>query len=145
MQPLATEIKGQAQLEQKLNKLSVAFDTTALLDESAAILLNSIRNRFLRGVDTDNTPWPVSHAAILRAKAGRGGGTLYDTGRLFHSLQEFAVDAQSRAIGTNVTYGSVHQFGNVKLPKREFLGFADRDLETIRNMLTRRAAEALQG
>lgn len=142
---LAAEIRGQDQLEAKIAGLTKAFDTRDVLDESAAILLNSIRNRFLRGVDTEGQPWTVSYAAVARAKSGRGGGTLFDTGRLFHSLQEFVVDDQSRAIGTDVPYARKHQMGEEGMIRREFLGFSQPNLDTIRAMLVRRAAEALGG
>lgn len=104
-----------------------ALQLAGMLDEVTAALLARIRERFLRQVDPDNVPWVPSFAAIRRALHGRGGGTLFDTGRLFHSIQAYLVDENTRAIGTDVPYASKHQNGEDGMVRRVFLGFGDED------------------
>jgi phage gpG-like protein len=145
MSMIAARIEGQPELQDRVNKiLNKALDPVALLDESSAILLNSIRSRFLNALDTDGTPWVVSHAAIWRDKSGRGGKTLFDTGNLFHSIQLFAVGNDSRAIGTDVPYGRKHQFGEEGMIRREFLGVSEEDKELVMKMILRRMTEAVE-
>lgn len=112
-----------------------------ILDESVAIVLGRIRANFLSKVDPDGLPWIPSHAGQLREAKG-GSGTGYDSGKLFHSLQEFEAGPNQRAIGTDVTsasgfpYGKVFQDGrsisskkggSTLQPERVFLGFGPDD------------------
>lgn len=141
---LSIEVRGQEALQRKIGLLAQNLDTTALLDESAAVLLNHIRTRFLSEIDSDGQQWQPSKAAQDR-KAGRGGGTLFDTGRLFHSLQAYTRGSFSRALGTDVPYAKFHNFGTVRLPKREFLAFGQPDVQIVRDILIRRITEAING
>jgi len=92
----------------------------------------------------------VSQAALRRARSGRGGGTLFDTGRLFRSIQLFAESATTRSIGTNVTspqgfpYAQKHQFGLGGMVARPFLGFATEDLDMMKLVIQRRLAKGLK-
>jgi phage virion morphogenesis protein len=143
MSLVSIEVRGQPQLMLKVKGLSDALDFTELLDQSAAILLNSIRDRFLRMLDSEGNPWLPSQASKNRESSGRGGGTLYDTGKLFHSIQLFAAGETSRAIGTDVPYGALHQYGAVGLPKREFLGISDHDSQLVQTIIIQRVIKAL--
>lgn len=133
-------VRGQEALERTLSDLNKALVVRDILDESTAVLLSRIRQRFLAEEDPDGVPWIPSRASQLRS----GGGTLFDTGRLFHSIQLYAVDAESRAIGTDVFYGRFHQFGTVKLPQRQFLGFSDEDATVVEGLIIKRVREALK-
>lgn len=83
------------------------------LDQSAASILNALRTTFLREQDPSGKPWPKSHAALRREALGIGGGTLYNTGKLFQSIQLFRnADPNSRSIGTDVAYGIFAQTKN---------------------------------
>ncbi len=119
--------------------------TDALLDEAGSFILNRIRTRFLQELDPSDTPWIPSHAAIERRKHG-GTGTLYDTGRLFHSIQ-LATVGDTRVIGTDVPYGAKHQQGDLAhgIVQRMFLGFSDPgDTDTLKLLLEKRLAELIQ-
>lgn len=129
------EIKD-SQVVEMLSKLS-SFSTTELLDDSAALLLNRIRTRFLAETDTDGKKWIQSEAAKKRRAKG-GTGTLFDTGRLFHSIQAHKKGANGRAISTDVQYAKYHQFGTNKLPKREFLGFNQEDESLVVELIKKR-------
>ena len=135
---LSIDIRGPAELEATLDSLSSALKVRDILDESAAVLLNRIRDRFLDETDPDGNRWIPSRASMMRS----GGGTLFDTGRLFHSIQLYADGEDSRAIGTDVPYGVFHQFGTARLPKRQFLGFNDEDATVVEQLIIKRVLEA---
>lgn len=137
-------VVGIPQLQQKLAKLEDALTLVKILDEAEAIVLNRIRARFLNEVDTDGDPWPESEAAKKRRASGRGGGTLFDTGTLFHSIQAFASGPDWREIGTDVHYGKYHQYGTEHLPVREFLGVSAEDALIVERSILRRVEEALK-
>lgn len=101
-----------------------------LLDEANAIILNRIRTRYLNEVDIENVSWKPSIAGIKRRAAG-GTGTLFDTGRLFRSIQLARSNDRERVIGTDVPYASHHQFGTRRLPIRSFLGFNNDDVSVV--------------
>jgi phage virion morphogenesis protein len=146
---LEMQIIGLPALERKLRGLSEALDTRAILDEGAAVLFNRMRTRFIQEVDPEGTPWPQSQAAARRKEKGVIGGTLYESGRLFRSLELFAPDATSRAIGTNAQsasgfpYPKMHQFGLGGQERRQFLGFGQEDVQTMLDVILRRVVEGL--
>jgi phage virion morphogenesis protein len=144
MSLLGIVIDGDSALQSAIKNLEYAVDNmTPTLDQAAAVLFNRMRTRYLAQVDPTGVPWQVSKAALYRAKIGRGGGTLFDTGRLFHSLQLFSIDSNTRAIGTDVPYGIYHNEGTERLPKREFLGFSDEDMAVAASFVIKRIEEAL--
>jgi len=139
------QVQGQKQLEEKVKLLAGALDTTALLDQSAALLLNNIRRRFLQQVDSSGNRWEPSRASLIRAAKGRDGGTLFDTGTMFHSIQVSAVGPTGRAIKTNVNYARKHNEGLLGNIRREFLAFGDRDVDLVKKLIVKRVVEALSG
>lgn len=140
---LNAEVVGTPRLDKVLKALDGQEFIDDILDESSAVLFNRMRERFLQQVDPDGIPWIPSKAAQRRAKNDEGGGTLFDSGNLFYSLQEFAEDANSRAIGTDVPYGKFHQLGTIVLPIRQFLGFGAPDVEYMQDVAISKIAEAL--
>lgn len=134
---------------EKLNKIADGLEADAniqaILDEGAAVVYNHIRTRFLQMMAPDGTPWPVSKAALRRQRKNLGGGTLFDKGNLFRSLQLYAPDGDSRAIGTDVSYAKFHQFGTIHLPKRVFLGFGQDDEQAMQDAVIHRLSQILQG
>ena len=149
MKFLSVSVQGQSGLVRAIEGLAEALDPVQILDEGAAVIYNRMRSRFLIETDPLGSKWPQSQAAIRRAKTGRGGGTLFDTGKLFRSIQLYADGPASRAIGTNVTspkgfpYPFVHQYGSAIFPQRQFLGFADEDLEMMQRVIARRIVQRL--
>jgi phage virion morphogenesis protein len=137
------DVLGQPRLEQIINAVDEAIDPTHILDEGAAILLARNLKRFLQQVDPDGVPWIPSKAAEIRAKKGRGGGTLFDTGNLFHSIQLARSTVSERFIGTDVPYGRFHQFG--KPIARPFLGINEEDIGMLNKLVIKRLKEKLSG
>lgn len=145
---LSVQVTGQPELEAKIKAINQALDTRAILDEGGAVLFNRVRTRFLDEIDPTGVKWPRSRAAIRRERLGRGGGTLFATGRMFRGLQLYADSPTSRAIGVNVTsktgfpYPMVHQFG-LGFPQRQFLGFGDEDVNMMSRVIIHRLVRAL--
>ena len=151
MSLLRLKVQGTAELEAKIKALHDALDTTRILDEGSAILFNRMRTRFLAETDPDGVRWIPSQAAIRRASSGYGGGTLFDSGRLFRSLQIFSMGPNSRAIGTNLIakgkggfpYPAVHNFGLLGFPERQFLGFGQQDVALMSSYIIRLISQAV--
>lgn len=133
---------SELDLESKLTKLAEAVNTKAILDEASALLLNRIRTRFLTQLSPTGEKWPESQAAKIRALRGVGGGTLYDTGRLFHSIQLANHGDNGRMIGTDVFYAGFVNYGTVKLPPRIFMGVSDGDVDLVDKLIIRRIEKA---
>lgn len=146
---LRVTVQGQPGLVKAMQGMVDALDPVKILDEGAAVIYNRMRARFLIETDPMGQKWPPSQAALRRARSGRGGGTLFDTGKLFRSIQLYADSQFTRAIGTNVTsptgfpYAEKHQFG-IGFPQRQFLGFGPDDLEVMQRVIVRRLAKGLQ-
>lgn len=124
-----------------------------ILDESAAVMLNRIRTRFLRELDPNGQPWVPSRAGLERRRQG-GTGTLFDTGRLFRSIQLFGKTNTSRTIGTDVPYapklqtGGWRAFDNPRAspqPPRVFLGFGPEDATVVLAIAERRVLQNVGG
>lgn len=130
------------EVDDLLKKVEEATDRTKILDEAGAFLLNRIRTRFLAEEDPDNKKWIPSRAAIRRRARG-GTGTLFDTGRLFRSIQLSANGPNERQIGTDVPYAWRHQYGGRRNPQRKFLGFNQEDAELIEKLVIKRVKKAL--
>ena len=114
------------------------------VSEAGALILNRIRRRFLAQESPDGVPWEPSLAAFQRSFSGRGGGTLFDTGTLFHSIQLFSISPLEKSIATDVAYAPKHQYGEGGLPVREFLGFSDEDSTLARLVLLKKINEAFK-
>lgn len=135
---ITISVKGLAELEASLKRVAATLEPELYLDQGAALLLNNIRARFLQNVDPDGEPWKPSKAAIKR-----GGMTLFDTGRLFRSLQLYADEPNSRAIGTDVPYAHYHNFGVGGQERRTFMGFSDDDSKVVTRLIIKRIKDAL--
>lgn len=141
---LSIQVEGLPALEEKMQRLVSAMDTRTILDQSAALLLHNIMQRFLQQVSPDGEPWaPLKPATQKQHDARGGGGILFASGKLFRSLQVFQVDATSRGLGTDVPYGKFPQFGTINMPARVFLGFSENDAQVVEQLLLRTAQEAL--
>ena len=140
----STEIKGIPGVQSFLLSVESALLGEELLDEVGALLLARNRQRFLDEVDPDGVPWIPSRAGEERRARG-DTGTLFDTGRLFHSIQLVNTGTNSRAIQTDVPYAEKHQRGLEGMIQRVFLGFGDSDLEAVNLFLGTRISELLGG
>lgn len=129
------------QLEATLKSIDKALDTEAILDEGTALILNRIRTRFLAETAPDGTKWKPSKAGIARRAKG-GTGTLFNTGRLFRSIQAYAGIGE-RAIATDVPYASKNQLGLQGSVSRVFLGFNEEDARLVEKLILLRLNKGL--
>jgi phage gpG-like protein len=141
---LVIDISGFSQLANSMLDGALNSAAQAAVEDSGALLFNRIRTNFLDQKAPDGTFWEPSFAAFQRSFNGRGGGTLFDTGTLYHSIQLYSVSPYERSIGTNVPYGRFHNEGTAILPKREFLGWAKQDEELALKVFIKRISEAFQ-
>lgn len=126
----------------KLKVLAELTDPTFVVQQASALVLNRIRSRFLREVDPAENPWPPSKAAIARRASG-GTGTLFDTGRLFRSIQLASLQGNEARIGTDVPYAKYHQLG-IGQVQRQFLGISDGDARLVERVLQRMINQQLE-
>ena len=93
--------------------------------------------RFRAGKAPDGTPW-------LPLKT-RQGQPLRDTGRLQRSIT-WASDDDTATIGTSVVYARAHNDGVPgKLPRRQFLGIAQPQVQLINRIADQWVKEVLDG
>ena len=146
--PVAIFAEGFEKIAKRLNALDLATSTEDTLDAAGAFILNQIKTRFLRQEATDGTTWEVSKAAKKRQSGGLGGGTLFDSGDLFNSIELSRGGPGVRIISTSLPYASQHQFGltvdGVDFPKREFLGISEDDEQGVKNIIEDRIRIALR-
>lgn len=122
----------------QLKKLNKKLDPDPIADDAAAIILSRIRKRFLQEKDPDGKKWVRSFAAIAREKSGRGGGTLYDTGDLFRSIQAVKRGRGVRAIQTDKHYAIIHHKGLFGQEQRRFLDTNEEDVQFITDFIISR-------
>lgn len=125
-------------VEALLKKFNASLDPDDLADEATAIILNRIRTRFLAEQGPEGK-WPPSKAGLKRRASG-GTGTLFDTGRLWHSLQAVRTNPGERSIQTDVYYAKHATYEG----KRTFLYFTDADVDVVHRLILRRILEAQQ-
>lgn len=141
---ITVTLEGHQKLALKFSEAKDATNERDILDQAAAMILARIRQRFLTQTAPDGTKWITSQAAIDRANSGEDGGTLFASGRLFHSIEEHTEGPDARAISTDVPYDRFHQYGTIHLPKREFLGFSDEDVQLVEAMIDKRIKDAVK-
>ena len=92
---------------------------------------------------TTGTPWAALSPATIARRRGNRAQILVDTGRLRKSIHSLITGKRSVAIGTNVKYGAVHQFGSgggiggAEITARPFLGIDNRGEREIVNIVIR--------
>lgn len=98
---------------------------------ASGLLLDRNRKRFLAETNPEGQKWKPSKAGLARRAMG-DTGTLFDTGRLFHSIAARAGAGTGVFVGTSgVPYARKHQEG-AGVVKRVFLGVGGSDLEDVR-------------
>ena len=140
---LKVDLRGVQQVKLKVLAAEAATNVDDILDASGALMLNRIRTRFLAQTDTEGRIWVESKAAKRRKASGRGGGTLFDTGRLFHSISLGKGGKGVRRIFTSVEYARKHQDGLDSNVKREFLGFNLEDNNAVKSLIEFRIRSAI--
>lgn len=107
-----------------------------ILDDIGGSVVASTQQRFLDEQTPTGAKWD-DHSDTTKAKRGNDANILRDHNHLFDSLDHKAT-SDSVAVGTNMTYGRIHQFGGmagrgrqVYIPARPYLGLNDTDRQEI--------------
>lgn len=155
MTELTYSISGAGLALNELKRIDDVFDNALPLYEAiGASLLASFQNNFEKEQEPDGNPWPQS----VRAQV-TGGKTLSDSLYLRNSMT-FEANSNSVAVGSNVIYAAIHQFGGtikakskrglrfrsgdngdwvnrkeVTIPRRSFLGLEKEDKKEISNIV----------
>ena len=151
---LEVELQGAAQLRALLERVDEALDPESVLDEAGARVLDLVRKRFLDQVNPDGSAWEPSQAAKDRAAANEGGGTLFDTGSMWRSIDLFAGGQRERVVAfdpgarnrrTGVPVVDYAGFAQDGPPERTVMGLALEDVQSVEFILQRRFEEAARG
>ena len=134
---LTVTYKGREQVDVLFSRLEEVANPEVVLDEAGAHLVNRIRTRFLDQRSPDGIQWIPSISALRREAEGLGGGTLFDTGALFHSIQLYRKSPEVRAISTDIPYALEHQAG-IGQEVRVFLGFSRQDTSVVQALIRKR-------
>lgn len=144
------------------------LDQRAILEELGSYLVSSTMQRFRQSESPDGVAWQrhayntrltriggrkgFKKSGGLTARARRllgGMKPLIDRGHLMRSIT-YSASADQVAIGTNLIYGAIHQFGGqagrghkVTIPARPYLGFSRADRLIIDRIITRRVQEVM--
>lgn len=101
-----------------------ALRSDDIIDEASTIIISRIRRRFMQNTNADGSQWPVTKASKTRAAGGKtwakggpyapggwkvGGGILFASGNLFHSIQLARVSRTERKVMTDVPYAVFYQ------------------------------------
>lgn len=133
-----TRKSGDSSPEEIVKKLR---DPRPLLEAVGQLLVASTQAR-IRTTKSDprGSPWaPWSLATYMaRARAGQlAGGLLYNSGRLYNSI-DYQVQGKQVIVGSNnVFYASFLQDGTPNMPARPFIGFSEGDREMIKRTAER--------
>lgn len=157
------KVEGKEVVAQRLRAVAGKLAAPAdLYSEIGDALVVSTQHRFETGVSPEGSPWPPSIRAMLT-----GGRTLRDSGRFANSITREA-DGSGVAVGTNVIWAAVHQFGatirakrakslafkiggktifkkSVRIPARPFLGLDRKDEAEIERIAGDYLAKGLGG
>ena len=161
---IQVSVKGDlTPFEKALHRL-YAIRWTDMHNEIGSSLRNLALDRFKRGVGPDGTAWEPSgrvKAIATASKAARSrkrGKTLVETGRLRASIH-WQASEEGVAVGTDVKYAAIHQFGGetgsrrgrFDMIARPYLGvnkdgeLADEDRGLVERIVERHLQAALAG
>ena len=105
---MSVQLTGDWRKFEKVLANLANLDMTEIHQRIAARLYTNTRMRFRTGTDPEGTPW--------RKPKWRQGQPLRDTGTLLQSIHTKSSSAFA-AVGTNMEYARIHQFGGVVKPK----------------------------
>jgi phage virion morphogenesis protein len=115
MAGVSIRIDGDTEALAELKGIAARLDdATPMYDEIGGYLVVATQARFEAEKGPAGNPWPKSYRA-----SAFGGKTLRDSGRLYQSFTHNP-SKTGVAVGTNVLYAAIHQFGGTitaKTPK----------------------------
>jgi len=134
-----SEVKDE-EVEARIRKLLNKKDFSDVLSVFGERLHLTHRLRWNAQKDPAGNSWPTlspNYAQSKRKKNSRGREKiLVLTERLMNSF-DYTVTRDTLEFGTNIMYGSTHQFGSSQVPARPFLGYTEEDMEYLGDELLR--------
>ena len=143
----------------KLSKKGIALDD--VLRKVADLMEGAIMDNFVKKANAQGTSWPPAKKWYeeVKAAAGRSADNLLVyNGTLKQSLSDGKTsDGQKAAVGTNVPYARIHNFGGTvgagaypwfagkKIPKRQFMYLSASVKEAIRRAFLQFIGDNIKG
>lgn len=120
-------------------------DPHLMLLDMGEELLQSTRDRLVRGVSPDGQPFQPLSPAYQAIKPKNKGRVLIREGDLVDQLG-YQVEDDALRVGTPKVYGATHQFGDDErgIPQREFLGISDTDVLELEDIARRYLGRAIK-
>lgn len=130
----------------RLSKLQ-SFDMAELTDAASGLLESSVKHRIgEEKTAPDGTPW-ADWSQDYAETRGSQHSLLVGENNLLESVQSYATGTEA-IVGTNLVYGAIHNFGGAEvgknIPKRQFLGLSDIDVQDLHELVTGSLEEVFQ-
>ena len=140
-----TRLRNPAEYRRVLERMNELHrntgDFTPAMRATAEFLLNRTEESFAREAAPDGTPWkPLAPSTQReRQRLGKDGPILQRDRNLLNSLDS-SYDGRSAAVGTNLIYARIHQFGGEiqQSGRQQVLAFAARGGRFASRASTRR-------
>lgn len=154
-------VKGASKLKRRLLTLRARMENIVEDSRVENLLVNRIKRRMVQGVDTNLVPFhPLAPATIRRKKhkkTVRGpGAILFETGAMYDAIGVTKRRGQlSSPTGAGFSIGIAssnakiqerareHNFGNGRLPQRQFLGVNRLDVKAVDSLMRREMAKII--
>lgn len=130
------DIKARRALK-KLNRLEQRMrNTRPLMRDIAGVMADAVEENFAR---EGRPKWVDLQPATKKARARKNkwpGKILQVSGKLASSVSQRSSQTEA-AVGSNLVYAGVHQFGSTKqnIPARPFLRMQDDDIDEILDLV----------
>ena len=122
--------------------IRLTADPSPILQNIANVILDATHRSFKYEESPDGLPWVESQRVRSEKAAGRSAKTLTDTQKLRNSMTTSVIPGEA-AVGTNLVYAAIHQFGgrtgrghSARMPARPFLGISDREERDIHGIIS---------
>lgn len=152
-------VRGAEKLSRRISTIRARLALPPLVNEIGGLLLRRNLERFDREEDPDGVPWVplAASTVILKRRLGYGTkGTLKRTEHMRDAIKLIRGNA-SGALYINTgarvrigiddpeieRYARVHQNGNMRVPRRRFLGIGRLDVKAVDSFLRRRGQQAV--
>ena len=109
------------------------------LNEAALFLERETRQNFLKQQDPDGNPWKPLAESTLKSKLRRRAprAILRDTSTLVSGIAARPASRNQVSVETTAgaEYGIWHQLGTRRMPQRRYMGFSQRYIDRVQEIL----------
>lgn len=124
--------EGYAAIDRALSALA---GSSEIIYKAAVVGQAAVRRRISTTKATpDEAAWGPWMPGTTKSRARRGtagSGLLFDSGRLFDSVQVVASDSHSATIAPGTEYAKFLDAGTRNMPSRQFMGWSMEDENTV--------------